>query len=81
MFRGTIPEKQPRTARSNAEQKGTTPNGFVPDVPYSVEAGCPLSVVGASTTYRDEAVPRTENNGAARRELKAPFVVTKQRRG
>lgn len=75
-FRGIVPGKQPRTARSNAEQKGTTPNGFVPDVPYNPQAGCPLYTVGASTTYNDEAHPVPENNGEKRRDQKAPFVVT-----
>lgn len=77
-FRGRVPDTQPRTLRSSAEQKGTAPARFPEDVPYSHDAGCPLETVGASTTYRDNADPREAEPAEKRRDQKSPFVVTKR---
>lgn len=77
-FRGRVPDTQPRTLRSNAEQKGTTPGGFPADVPYSHDAGCPLETVGAATTYHDNADPREAEPAEKRRDQKSPFVVTRR---
>lgn len=76
--RGQVPDGQPRTLRSNAEQKGTVPAGFIEGVPYSPHAGCPLETVGAATTYQDNADPRNAEPAERRRDQKSPFVVTKR---
>ena len=78
--RGSVPDGQPRTLRSNAERKGTVPAGFIQDVPYSHDAGCTLETVGATTTYHDNADPREAEPGEKRLDQKSPFVVTKRRR-
>jgi hypothetical protein len=52
-FRGVRPPGQPRTLRSNAEDKGTVPANFVDG---GVEAsGLPNGVRGAGETYVDVA--------------------------
>lgn len=79
MFRGTVPKTQPRTARSNAEQKGTTPSGFVEGVEYNAQAGAPRSMVGANDSYRDSAIEDAQKQ-TSRPDLKAPFVVTRGRK-
>jgi hypothetical protein len=79
-FHGKVPDTQPRTARSNAEQKGANPAGFPADIPMAPQGDAPLSVVGAATTYRDNADPQDAPAPEPVRRKVPPFVVTSVRK-
>lgn len=53
-FRGVRPSAQPRTLRSIAEDKGTTPSGFV-EGGVALGSGLPDAIRGAHETYSDHA--------------------------
>ena len=53
-FHGIRPTAQPRTLRSIAEDKGTTPSGFT-DGGVAPGSGLPDTMMGAHQTYGDYA--------------------------
>lgn len=62
--------KTPRTPRSLAEEKGTSPSGFDGEVEYDAQAGAPLGASGAGARYEDAAKSALPSEGAAKRSDK-----------
>ncbi len=74
MFHGAKPAGQPRTVRTLAEKNADARN-FPTDLPYNTQAGAPLSMVGAGSSYKD---PVEGSGVTARAEQKAPFTITRK---
>lgn len=77
MFRGEKPAAQPRSLRSIAESKGTTPSGFHEDLPYDTNAGIPQGAVHAQGQYEDAANEAKPDASQGKRQTspadKSPF--------
>lgn len=75
-FKGVRPPGQPRTLRSIAEDKGSTPASREGELPYDANAGVPQGTPGAGT-YTDGAAAARPASGAAKRGAspadKTPF--------
>lgn len=70
-FRGTKPSAQPRTLRTIAENKGTTPAGFDGGEAYDAQAGLPAGALTAGQRYEDPAAAAAQQGSAVRKTTAA----------
>ena len=66
--RGTRPPGQPRTVRTQAEDIGTSAQGFEPDLPYDTSGGRPMAHPGSAGTYYDMADQARPPAGEGKRQ-------------
>lgn len=78
-FYGVHPPAQPRTLRTIAEDKGTTPSGFV-DGGVEPGSGLPASMPGASERYSDYAGVQVVATKPTRSQDPNPFASLRRGR-
>ena len=61
-YKAPIPAGQPRTLRSIAESKGTSPAAREGEIPYVAQSGMPITAPGAAQMYHDNAAADSTSN-------------------